>query len=90
MPETAYPFDEPIDPRVLCRNCVESIVATAVVYGNGLSIKGLNEYRWVHADGQAECPPPQPPPVAQPYDGWEATRRVEAVRRDRLAAEDAR
>ncbi len=84
---SVFEFEEPVDPSLPCRNCVGRILATAVVYGDGMSIRGLNEYRWVHEDGRAECPPPQPPPTAAPYDGWEATRLVEAVREARWAAE---
>jgi hypothetical protein len=81
-----FPFDPPIEPGIGCRNCPGSLAATAVVYGSGLSIQGLNEYRWVHVEtGSEQC---LPHTTAQPFDGWQATKRVEAVRRERQIEDD--
>lgn len=78
-----------IDPGICCRHCLRPIIATAIYVG-GLSIKGINSYRWLHkATGTEACPPPEDPPKAAPYDAWEATRRVELVRNARSRAHDA-
>lgn len=83
---TTYPIDPPADAGLWCRNCSDPIVAVAKVFDDGLSIKGLREYRWAHAHGSEAC---RPKTQAQPFDGWQATTKVEAVLAARDAAEDA-
>jgi hypothetical protein len=85
MPRTVHPIDPPADPGLGCRNCGGPIVATAHVF-DGMSIGGLREYQWTHAYGSDVC---RPTTTAQPFDGWQATTKVQAVLRERDAAEDA-
>lgn len=84
---SVYPIDPPVDPGLNCRNCPDPIVATAKVYEGGYTISGLREYRWTHTHGSDVC---RPTTVAQPYDGWVATGKVEAILAARDTAEDAR
>lgn len=86
MPTTTYPLDPPVDAGLVCRNCSDPIVATASVYRGGYTISGLREFVWVHAHGSKVC---RPTTVAQPYDGWFATTKVEAAMAERREAEDA-
>lgn len=86
MPSTLRAFEEPVDPAMTCRNCVDPIVATAQVFDGRMRIGGLNEYRWTHAHGSDMC---RPTTVARPFDGWQATAKVKAVLAAREAAEDA-
>ncbi len=83
---TTYMFDEPVDADLWCRHCNDPIVATAVVYDQGPSMGGLREYRWTHVHGSDVC---RPTTTARPFDGWQATTKVEAVLDARRAAEDA-
>lgn len=86
MTTTTYPIDPPIDAKLGCRNCGDPIVATAKVFHGGMSIKGLRQYEWLHAHGSDVC---RPKTVAQPFDGWQATARIEAKMAAREAAQDA-
>jgi hypothetical protein len=82
-----YPIDPPVDDFTLaCRNCGDLIAATAQVFDGGMSISGLRAYEWSHVHGSDVC---RPKTVAQPFDGWHATRIVEATLSARRAAEDA-
>jgi hypothetical protein len=82
---TAYPIDPPVG-GLGCRNCGDPIQATAKVFDGGMTISGLRQYTWTHEHGSDTC---RPKTVAQPYDGWQATAKVEAVLDARQAAEDA-
>lgn len=86
MPTSIYPIDPPVG-GLFCANCADPIVATAQVYGTGMTISGLREYVWTHAHGSDVC---RPTTRAQPFDGWQATSRIEAALAARVAAEEAR
>lgn len=82
-----YPITPPVDDFSLaCRNCGDPIAATAQVFDDGMSIGGLRAYEWRHVNGSDVC---RPKTVAQPFDGWHATRIVESALAERQAAEDA-
>ncbi|WP_344613441.1 hypothetical protein [Dactylosporangium salmoneum] len=83
---TDYPYNPPIDANLSCRNCADPIIATARVSSDGPTISGLREYRWTHAHGSDTC---RPKTVAQPFDGWHATRAVERIEQERRVDEDA-
>ena len=77
--ETVYA--EPLDGGVSCRYCGDVIVAVARAI-SWLELKGINDYRWVHRDsGSPTCTLTY---EARPYDGWDATRRIESALRTRL------
>lgn len=82
---TRIVYDPPIDARVGCRNCGDNLLCVARVI-DGLQIRGLNQYEWIHDHGSAKC---RPTTTAQPFDGWQATGLVEAALSARAAAEDA-
>lgn len=80
-------IDPPLrgQPPVLCTNCGEELVAVADIH-QSLSINGLRAYEWQHlATGDPCC---DLHPLGRPYDGWDATRQIEAARRARYEAED--
>ena len=81
-----YPYDPPIDAGLWCRNCNDPIVATAAAFEGGYAISGLRQFEFTHGHGDTTC---RPKTVAQPFDGWQATRLIEAVEAARAAAEDA-
>jgi hypothetical protein len=85
MPTSIYRIDPPVD-GLTCRNCSDPIIATAKVFGGGMTISGLCQYRWTHVHGSDVC---RPTTSAQPFDGWQATAHVEAVLDARQAAEEA-
>jgi hypothetical protein len=85
MRGSIYPIEPPIG-GLNCTNCADPIVATHQVFGTGMSISGLREYRWTHAHGSDVC---RPTTKAQPYDGWRATSIVESALAGRAAAEEA-
>lgn len=85
MTSRTVPIDPPADVDLWCRNCHDPIVATAEIRDNGPTISGLRAYRWTHAHGSDTC---QPKTVARPFDGWEATRRIEAEMERRYDLEE--
>lgn len=85
MPSSVYPINPPVG-GLTCRNCAAPIVATHKVFGAGLSLSGLREYRYTHAHGSEVC---RPTTKAEPYDGWRSTAVIEAELAARAAAEDA-
>lgn len=82
---STYPITPPIG-GLSCRNCHAPIVATAQVFDGGMSIQGLRQYEWTHEHGSEVC---RPKTIALPFDGWQATAKVEAVLAAREAAEDS-
>jgi hypothetical protein len=71
------PYDPPVRAGVRCRHCAGEIEAVERRV-RSLELQGLNEYAWRHvATGLETCTRVS---VAAPYDGWDATRRVEGVR----------
>lgn len=67
------------EPAVSCRHCLAEIEAIGMV-DSLLYIQGCRPYVWRHFDtGELKCEPD--PPAAQPYDAWDATRKIAAGER---------
>ncbi len=76
---------EPIRAGIYCSHCSEEIQATAFA-AQQLVINGCYVYEWKHVEsGSPECVQVL---QARPYDGWAASKAVEAERRRLYALQD--
>lgn len=60
-------------PPVLCTNCGDELMAVGAKSRHGL----WAGYDWAHLDGQCSCR--VRPPLARPYDDFEAERAIRAT-----------
>jgi hypothetical protein len=71
---TRVMFVTPLKGDVICRHCSSEIEAIGEYHTNP-SMKGLRWFVWRHVkSGKLECTQVS---AADPYDDWEATRRIE-------------
>ena len=76
----AYRFETPLrglpENRVLCRHCSGELEAVAEFH-RSIAMKGIRSFQWRHVKtGIEKCVRTF---EAEPYDGWEATRKIEAA-----------
>lgn len=69
-------FKEPLRGDVACRHCGGEIEAIAETHMS-FSIQGIRAFSWQHVKtGIGRCVVAY---EAEPYDGWEATRKIETA-----------
>lgn len=78
----SYVIDPPLrgvpDERVICRHCSGELMAVAEFHGS-VSMAGLRWFQWRHVTtGKGTCAVTYD---GEPYDEWEATRRIEKAER---------
>lgn len=85
MSDRRIHYDPPLRNSIHCQWCTGEIQAVARNQ-QYLGIAGLNDYEWTHVDsGLADCRIVR---QARPFDGWHATRRIEAAQRERWREQD--
>lgn len=79
-------YDPPIRADVHCTHCGDEIEAVAR-FRHSLEFRGLHAYEWRHVTtGNKTCTHRYD---ARPYDGWRATKQIEAAIEAQRAADDA-
>jgi hypothetical protein len=70
-------FEQPLRGDVSCRHCGGEIEAIAETHSGFAAIVGIRSFTWRHVKtGSGVCTQSF---EADPYDGWEATRRIETA-----------